>query len=564
MGIGFKGGLAAFIDGYSQGEQQNYQRARQKSEDDWVKSQRERTVAENKRQDELRDKLASHDNTAPEQVDNFVNAADGAGNVPRAGTGQRRQKTDAETLEDYAGIYQPTDPGKALELRGKAKELTARDYAQKFNQFRAAAADLPVAEQVKQAVGIFNDAPNPGMISNVQVDPVTGAVSFDAFNKATGQRVQRNFQDPQQLISDLHAFVSPESYQAEAAARQAHALKQQETVVLPANSKLVTKTGRAVANGNTTQGLINVGTEDNPQWVQGGSGAGGKGQKPPVEQARGLISDALEKSDIKAKDPAAYARTVGIADHLYATNPSLAPGIAANIATTAAADEASAAPKFVRLRLNPDDGTVSKVYSNPDHEGGRTFNIGRNAASLQQFSELVGAKGMQQAGADILGVLNEPTRKLYLEAAKDPARLKQAQDYIRAKSAPETLEANLAALNNRVQVLSQYTLPKAPQKGGATDAAVKDPGGIYQPAAGTPPAVAQRVRQAEAQRARTAAEQAAAGQTAQAQRMARQQEVAWLTEAEARVMKPSEAADYYRKYQDVLPPAVLRALRSRQ
>jgi len=216
MGIGFKGGFAAFMDGYNKAEQQNYTRMRQEKEDAWLQSQRDAKLAEQKRDEELRTKLSELSPKATEQVDNFVMAPDANGSVPAVKV--ERTKTQAEQLEDLAGAYQGNDPAKALELKSKADALRTQDYQDKFIQFRASAQSMPLKAQVETARQIFNDAPNPGMIG----EPVWGAdgsVTFDAVNKATGQKVRKTFSDPIKLIDDIHAFIAPKSYQGEVAAR---------------------------------------------------------------------------------------------------------------------------------------------------------------------------------------------------------------------------------------------------------------------------------------------------------------------------------------------------------
>lgn len=222
MGIGFKGGFAAFMDGYSRAEQQRGARERQEKEDAWMQSQRDAKLAEQKREDELRTKLSTLSPKVTEDVDNFVMAPDATGAVPVVK--MERTKTQAEQVDDLSDAYQGHDPAKALELKAKADALRAQDYQNKFIQFRANASGMGLKEQVEAARKIFNDAPNPGMIGEPTWNE-DGSVSFEAVNKATGQTVRKTLKDPAKLVDDIHAFISPQSYQAEQAAKTARAQK---------------------------------------------------------------------------------------------------------------------------------------------------------------------------------------------------------------------------------------------------------------------------------------------------------------------------------------------------
>jgi hypothetical protein len=221
MGIGFKGGFTAFMDGWNKAEDRNRSQKRQDEEDAWMKRERDRKIADQEREDKLRDDLSEATKDKTEKIDNFVMApVDGA--VPPVE--MTRPQTEEELLRSTERVYRKAGKvPEAIKYGSAAKQLGMEDYATKFGQWRAVAGELPVQEQVKQAIQIFNDSPNAGTIGEPVFDAKTGAVTFDAYNKVTGQKLTKTFADPKKLVDDLHSYYSQGSWNKEQEQRAAAA-----------------------------------------------------------------------------------------------------------------------------------------------------------------------------------------------------------------------------------------------------------------------------------------------------------------------------------------------------
>lgn len=240
--------------------------------------------------------------------------------------------------------------------------------------------------------------------------------------------------------------------------------------------------------------------------IGGAGGTGGKGGKAPaqsIDLARSILTDSMEKSDTKAANPKAYTRAVSLLDGIYRSNKDIAPATAAAIAADAAEAEAAGDTKKVSLQISDVDGSINKVYVNPDYDGGQPFSLAQNAGTLKDFEARVGADGVKQAAARVLASMNEATRASYLSAARDPAQLKLMRQYVRDNSSPEALKANMTALDNRVKLIADHgPAPEVPTDKAVTkkpvDRALKTAFGLedasYVPPVGSPAAKAQAVR----------------------------------------------------------------------
>ncbi len=291
MGLGFKGGFAAFMDGYNKQEAVNLQRDRQAKDDEWTQKQRARQEDEQQQSKKLKDDMAAAVKDVETEVPNFVMQSDDAGNVPAVK--EKRAQTAEEKLRNISKVYSGVgNVEKAIELEGAANKLTMQDYATKFNQLRSGASALPIKDQLDKAVQIFNDAPNAGTISNVRYDD-KGAVTFDALNKVTGQKITKTFSDPKQLLDDFHSYYSQGSWQQESEARRKEAADRSKLQAFAPGSMVTDRDGniKFMVPGRTSVG-----------GVGGRGGSDGPDEDLPIAQGNQVKWDKLYAKNASAID----------------------------------------------------------------------------------------------------------------------------------------------------------------------------------------------------------------------------------------------------------------------
>lgn len=292
MALGFKGGFAAFMDGYNKAEERNYTRDRQAKEDAWVQSQRDVKLKEQERDETLRADIvaASKDKVTSVEQQGPLMQQDGV-DMPLPNIEQSRPQTEEEIRRSAAAAYRKN--GKLTEAfanEDSAKKLGMEDYAIKFGQFRSSAQNLPIKDQVAQAIRIFNDSPNAGTIGEPRYD-ANGAVTFDAYNKVTGQKVTKTFADPKRLMDDLHAYYSQASW-----AKDQADLHEQEKKLATENSKLHNAApGTTVYNG-AGKIMFKVPDRLSVGGVGGGSrgGGGGGGDQREIQPDTGARLDPVK------------------------------------------------------------------------------------------------------------------------------------------------------------------------------------------------------------------------------------------------------------------------------
>jgi len=224
MALGFKGGFAAFMDGYNKAEERNYMRDRQAKEDAWVQSQRDIKLKEQERDETLRKDLAeaAKDKQTTTPAHGPLMQENGI-DIPLPDIVQTRPQTDEELLHSTEQVYRKAGKlPEALKYGSAAKQLGIQDYATKYNQLLAGASNMSVRDLTRRAIQIFNDTPNAGTIGEPRFGE-DGSVTFDAYNKVTGQKLTKTFANPKQLLGDFHAYYNPASWQAEQAQKAAEA-----------------------------------------------------------------------------------------------------------------------------------------------------------------------------------------------------------------------------------------------------------------------------------------------------------------------------------------------------
>jgi hypothetical protein len=281
MGLGFKGGFSAFMDGYNKAEQKNYDRTRQEKEDAWMQSQRDVKLAEQKRDEEFRAGMAKVnedvDTSQPEVIGNNPSAY-------VAPTTSKRAALPQEVAERAAKVYGAKgDITNQFAMVDAAKKLDMADSAKLFSQFRSGASGLPIEKQIEAATQIFNNDARAGHIDNVRYAK-DGSVTFDATNKSTGKTITKTFSDPAKLMDDFHAYYSQGSWDKEVTDRREQAQKIDSERTKPreiAPGGQIWSDGKLIAeNENATSADARLQGFAMGAGLGGGSGRAGKPVAP--------------------------------------------------------------------------------------------------------------------------------------------------------------------------------------------------------------------------------------------------------------------------------------------
>ena len=596
MALGFLGGMGIAASQALQGYEHAEDRAQLAADREFQKSQRQRMLDEQKREDEFRKGMQGVQSTetvdetvtTPEQKtingnpaaitrDDEGNMLPGAQEMPAQTTTQKvtRQRNKDDVLMDYANMARKS--GKidlALQFEDQADKASHARAAAMFQQWSASTPDSAnLADVAQQAAKIYNSDRLPGKVKGITPN-ADGSVTVNMFNSASGQEIPRTFKSVAELKQGLESYFSPETYNAYIKSKRDAAIKAQEKLYEPYTLKpgekrqvLDPTSGKAITIG---QGDIPPGyevmTDQNGNTIlrkidgtggRGtGTGAGGKGPKEDIDAATTILKDALGKSDGTPEGAQRYTRAVSYLDGIYGSNPGIAPRTAAAIAA-----DASANPANIKMQLGA-DGRVSKVYSNPDFEGGRQFNLAANSASLAEMEKSVGADGMKTA---VTGMMTN-----MLAVVPEEQRATTQQQLIQVATNPQARQAYLAAakeagkdvdtLTRQLDLIAKYS-PAGGQKtdksgpGYAPDSLVgRFVAGLnYKPKAPDPNSQA-------GQYAARQAELAAQSKSKAQERAAAQQALSRQYQADKKTMSPEELV---RKYQDTdLPVADLRDLRS--
>lgn len=261
--LGFKGGFAAFMDGFTKAQDKEYQRDRQKKEDDWVENQHKRTLDEQTRQDQLRQDLMD---AGKDTIDESA-TTDPAKPV-------MRKRTQDELMFASADAYRKAgDIAKYHELATAGNKIAMERAANNFNRLYYNADGLAPEQLVNQAIGIFNQDPTVGHIENPQYRE-DGSVTFDTVNKRTGERISHTARDSKSLLEDMHAYYNPQGY----AAKQARIAEQAAKVEkLGAGDQLV-QNGRVIATNANEPAAVQAARIRASGRDSGG--AGGRAEKP--------------------------------------------------------------------------------------------------------------------------------------------------------------------------------------------------------------------------------------------------------------------------------------------
>lgn len=517
MSAAFLGGLGNFATSFMKGYEQSEDREAMLKQRQFEESQRQRKLDEQKRADDLR--IADSGVQTTEQItepgtktiygqdalvtrDDEGNVLPGAVETPDK-TVTRQRSWDA-IYRDYAANRQKAgDTAGALEFTDKANKVSAQRAASAFLQVQADAGTKSPLQLAQEIGKIFDADPMNGGTKSIEQLP-DGGVRMTLFNKDTGQTSTREFKGPrarEELLAAFTPYFRPESYaklldkQAEVSAEVAKNPYQQ----VP-GGYVDKRTGKFTAT-MVGQDVIGYNADGSPIYGNkapgtGGSGSGSgskKGPKTPVDDAMEILKDSMGgKGDGSPEGAARYTRAQSYLDGIFTTNPNVSPRTAAAIAADASAD-----PSKITLQLDNRTGQVSKVYANPDFEGGRQFNLGPNSGTVAEMEKVVGKSGMQQAVAGMVSQLasavppeqQQAFQQQLIQAATDPKLREQVIAAARESG------QDVQAMSRQLDLIKTYAAP-APSPGRTAKPEV---GGLNMPKT-DPNSPAGRVQAREAQK----------------------------------------------------------------
>lgn len=566
--LNFLGGLSSVAGSMQQGYEKAEDREYQRKQREFELSQQKRKLEEQKRADDLRNadtavqttetnsvaaKGTVYGNEAPVMRDDEGNLMPGAVETSPAQNVTRQRQWDA-IYRDYAANRQKAgDTAGALDFTDKANKITAQRSANAYLQVQADAANKTPLQLAQEIGKIFDADPMNG--GTKSIEPIEGGVRMTLYNKDTGQTSTKDFVGAdanKQILNAFTPYFRPESYAKlldkrieTQEARTAELLKPytlrpgEKRQVMGPDGKVIT-----IGEGNLPKGY-ELATDEAGNTVMRpvatGTKATGKAPKTAVEEAQDILKDALGgKGDGSPEGAARYTRAMSYLDGVFAGNPNVSPRMAVAIASDAAAD-----PTKISMQLDNRTGQVSKVYRNPDFEGGRQFNLGANAGTIQEMEKQVGKSGMAEAVGGMVGELaaNVPAeqqsvfREQLIKAATDPTARKAALDAARANG------QDVAAMTRQLDLIKTYAAPApAPQRNVNTNV-----GGLKQTQADpSSPAGRAQARQAQLR---------AEADKKEAERMAAQQALSKQFQADKAKMSPIDLARKYDANRGQLPTA---------
>lgn len=573
-------GLAGAYNGFNEGidAEKNRQRAEvdRKYQDEqraYQQQQQQRIAADQQRSDKLRTDLSAIDSTGPKDA----------------------AYSAASRAYGAAGDFE-----KSWAAQEAAIKSAYGESAKGYQRLLAASPGMDAKSAAEAVVSQLNSDYLPTKVVGYAVDPSDGSIEMEIDIGKGGQRAKHKFKSKEELLRGMEAIYSPDTYNSFVKAQREALIKQQEEINKP---RIVGPGATLVSGGKPVyqndagyipdpegrlspdgSGVAMIRAPSSGRGAGSGSSTGGKATAAPINDAHKYLEDALGKPDGSPEMAQRNMRAVSMLEGIYSTNPNISPRTAAYIAADATADEATGKPTKVTPQLNKDTGEVEMVYRNPQVEGGKPFRVatGGSAADLEKVG------GKQQVAESVKGMVAELVSKAppaqreaamsqLVFVAKNP---EQREKFI--KQAASRGE-DVAAWDRQLNLIRDYiSLPgeKQIKSDGPLDK-LRNVGGIFQrpsasqgagaqeyvPRDGVPAELASRVSSASAAEQKRNEEDAAkksAEEKAKAEsRQKKRQEIGWLTQREISVMRPSEAGEYLRKYQDVLEPELARALRRR-
>ena len=475
------------------------------------------------------------------------------GQAPQQAPKITRQRNKDDIMADYAKIAR--NAGK-LDLALKFDEQAAAESMKRgkalFSQWSASTPDTGnLEEAIKQAAQIYNGDRLPGQVQGYKMNP-DGSAVVNIKNTSTGQTVPVTFKNVAELKQTMEGYYSPETLDAHRKSLREAAVKRQEELLKPYSLRpgekreVMGPDGKVITLGenNTDRVQISEDAEGKPIYgkpaTSRSAGTGStKAPKESIDAATELLKDFLGKADGSPEGAQRQARAVSLLDGIYSGNPGVSPRTAAAIAADASAD-----PTRVSLQIDNRTGLIGKVYSNPDLDGGRQYNLAPNGAQVAEMEKAVGKQGMVQAVGGLINSIAESApeenraavREQLVAVASNPAA---RADFLAAAKAAGR---DTGALTRQLDLIKAYGPGPVSEKG---DPKIKPPGGLRQQAA-DPTSAAGR---SQARQAELRAEAARRDQ----ERMAAQQALSKQFQADKQTLDPLALAQKYDALRGQLP-----------
>lgn len=567
------GGLGSFASSFQQGYEKSEDRETARKEQEFINSQRQRKVEEQKRADELRIKDAGVRTTEEIDDPNWKPSQDPSRGVAevtlnpdgtetvkqpevQAAPKVQRQRTMDSVYRDYAENRKAQgDTEGYFKYHDMANKVSAQRSSNAFLQVQADAAGKSPLQLAQEIGKIFDSDPMNG--GTKSIEPIEGGVRMTLFNKDTGQTSTKDFTGPdanKKLIDAFNPYFRPDSYAKlldkrieTQDARTAELLKPY-TLRPGERRQVMGPDGKVQTLGENPTDRVQIGEDADGNPIYGkpangtrGAGTSGKAPKESIDAATDLLKDFMGKADGSPETAQRQARAVSLLDGIYAGNPGVSPRTAAAIAADAAAD-----PSRVSLKIDNRTGLIGKVYTNPDFDGGRQYNLAPNGAKVAEMEKAVGKQGMVQAVNGMIDTIaggapeenRAAVREQIVAVASNPAA--RAEFLAAAKEAGRDVQA----LGRQLDLVKAYVpAPKADKK----DGVVPQPGGLRpQPTDPTSPAGRAQARQAGLRAEAAAKEQ---------QRTQAQQALSKQFQADKKTLDPLALAQKYDTLRGQLPTA---------
>lgn len=490
--LDFLGGLAGTYSSIDKGikdaedrDQLKKDREYQAQTRQYELGQQKRKVEEQARADKLREADAAVSTTeqvtTPESKAIYGNDAavtrDDEGNlmpgaIEKPATTVTRNRSMYDVFRDYAKNRRDAgDATGALDFQTKAIKVATDQASRQATGLIGQSASMSLEQYAQGAVKLFNNDALPQSIRDVKTN-ADGSVTATIFHNDTNQSMPVTFKTKAELTNAIRSQYQPEVYgkllekQAEIEAEAAK--ERAKAVTTPAGGVTTFGVGDPRGKVENDTGYVWTGRlnpDGSREMVKAGAGGGksGKAEKTNVEVASEYLKDAMGgKGDGSPEGAARYTRAQAYLDGVFSVNPNVSPRMAAAIASDAASD-----PTKISLQLDNRTGQISKVYRNPDFEGGRQFNLGANAGTIQEMEKQVGKSGMTEAVNGMVGELSSAIpqeqqavfRTQLLKAATDPVSRKAALD------AAKDNGQDVQAMARQLDLIKAYGAPApAPQR----------------------------------------------------------------------------------------------------
>ncbi len=452
-GLGILGGIAGGFTSARRGilddqairdaeEDRDYtrqQRAEQERDRQFQLGQRQRLLDEQGRVDRIREAEKQIPTTRNTTVAEDQLQEDAAGNTFMAPAQVSRDMPAPKWLQirQRADIYRKEgDLNTADALEEASRRAQFAEGAQRFEQVRAGAGSMSIAELAQALQGIYNSDPIPTQVTGYEPTK-GGGIRVRVRNTETGRDESFEAKSKEDLLGRAEAYFSPQTYSAWVAQQRASALKTQEALLKPEKlgpGDVQVSGGRIIARNDTPTAA----------QLRGGAGAGGaRGdakETSPMKPFEDAWKATIESADAKfgGPDQASKAREIGrqIFSDGIRTGAPVDPQIAISIASAVASGQ-----KAEQLFFNPETGEFVRGV---EHNGRRFTLRELGAPGPRKSNAEVDDKQAELAAASYLQSLPEAQRERMLMASFDKNARQQLRNELEANMRSQAAVAALA------------------------------------------------------------------------------------------------------------------------